>query len=76
MNPARTLGPSLLAHTSSTLWIYFVAPLLGMLTAAERFTRRHGRARVRCAKLHHPATGPCIFSCTFVHHDEQMGVPA
>jgi aquaporin Z len=76
MNPARTLAPSLLAHTAGTLWIYFTAPLLGMLIAAERFTRRHGRSRVRCAKLHHPDTGPCIFNCTFIHADEQTGVSA
>ena len=40
MNPARTLGPGLLAGDSSTaLWIYFVAPPLGMLLAAELFVR-------------------------------------
>jgi aquaporin Z len=77
MNPARTFGPSLLAHTLRTLWIYFIAPPLGMLLAAERFARRHGRSHVRCAKLHHPATGPCIFNCAFVQPaDEHMGVPA
>ena len=35
MNPARTLGPAVLAHTSRSLWIYFTAPPLGMLLAAE-----------------------------------------
>jgi aquaporin Z len=77
MNPARTFGPSLLAHTVRTLWIYFTAPPLGMLLAAERFARRHGLSHIRCAKLHHPAAGPCIFHCTFVHaSNENMGVPA
>lgn len=77
MNPARTFGPSLLAHTARTLWIYFTAPPLGMLLAAERFVRRHGRSHVRCAKLHHPAAGPCIFHCAFVHASNgNMGVPA
>jgi aquaporin Z len=63
MNPARTLGPALLAHTSRALWIYFTAPPLGMLAAAELFVRRRGTAAVLCAKLHHPKQGPCIFKC-------------
>src|SRR5438093_1311866 len=50
MNPARTLGPAMLAHTASSLWIYFTAPPLGMLLAAELYVRRWGGERVRCAK--------------------------
>jgi aquaporin Z len=63
MNPARTLGSNLLASTISTLWIYFTAPPIGMLLAGEWYARRHGRAHVRCAKLHHPSTVRCIFAC-------------
>jgi aquaporin Z len=63
MNPARTFGPAILADTVQSLWIYFTAPLLGMLLAAESFIRVHGRARVRCAKLHHPFNVRCIFRC-------------
>ena len=63
MNPARTLGPALLAHTGRSLWVYFVAPPLGMLLAAELFLRVAGAERVRCAKLHHPTGVPCIFRC-------------
>jgi aquaporin Z len=65
MNPARTLGPALLAHTTQSAWIYFVAPAAGMLLAAEWFVRRRGIARVRCAKLHHPMDVRCIFNCDF-----------
>jgi aquaporin Z len=65
MNPARTFGPALLAHTASTLWIYFLAPPLGMLLAAEAYVRRMGAARVRCAKLVHPDRVPCIFKCGY-----------
>jgi aquaporin Z len=65
MNPARTLGPAMLAHTLRSLWIYFTAPLAGMLLAAEVFVRRHGRSRVTCAKLHHPCNVRCIFNCGF-----------
>jgi aquaporin Z len=63
MNAARSLGPALLAGAGNTLWIYFIAPLAGMLLAAEAFVRRAGTARVLCAKLDHPVNGPCIFRC-------------
>jgi len=70
MNPARTLGPALLAHTVWSLWIYFTAPLLGMLTAAELYVRTTGAQHVRCAKLQHPIGGPCIFRCQYFAHRE------
>jgi aquaporin Z len=63
MNPARTFGSNLLAHTAGTLWIYFTAPPLGMLLAAEAYTRAGNHRPVHCAKLNHPATGHCIFGC-------------
>ena len=66
MNPARTFGPALLSGTSSSLWIYFTAPLAGMLLAAEVFVRARGLRRVRCAKLHHAANVRCIFNCGFM----------
>jgi len=64
MNPARTLASALFAHSNS-VWIYFMAPPLGMLTAAELFVRAAGHARIRCAKLHHPFDIPCIFHCGY-----------
>jgi len=70
MNPARTFGPALLAHTVWSLWIYFTAPLLGMLTAAELYVRTIGAQHVRCAKLQHPIGGPCIFRCRYFVHRE------
>jgi aquaporin Z len=63
MNPARTLGSNLFASLFSAIWIYFVAPPVGMLLAGEWYARRHGQARVRCAKLHHPVSAHCIFHC-------------
>jgi aquaporin Z len=61
MNPARTLGSNVLARQTATLWIYFIAPPLGMLAAAGFYERLRGRHGVRCAKLNHPERGRCIF---------------
>jgi aquaporin Z len=62
MNPARTFGPDLVADMFRGVWIYFLAPPLGMLAAAEVVVRFRHRFAIRCAKLHHDA-GPCIFGC-------------
>jgi aquaporin Z len=62
MNPARTLGSALAARSWEALWIYFTAPPLGMLAAAEVYRRRGGL--VRCAKLHHHNPYRCIFCGT------------
>lgn len=63
MNPARTFGSALAAQVWTALWIYFVAPPVGMLLAAELYTRIGGTRRVACAKLHHHNTRRCIFNC-------------
>ncbi|MFN7983571.1 MAG: aquaporin [Vicinamibacterales bacterium] len=64
MNPARTMGSALMAADFRGLWIYFTAPPIGMLLAAELFVRRYGLHQVACAKLHHPHTGTCHFACS------------
>jgi aquaporin Z len=61
MNPARTVGSGFWAGDWTSLWIYFTAPPLGMLLAAEIYLRRHGPDRVFCAKLHHLNRERCIF---------------
>jgi aquaporin Z len=69
MNPARTFGSALAAQLWTGVWIYFIAPPLGMLLAAELFQRRAGLARVRCAKLHHQNSKRCIFRCGFARSE-------
>jgi len=61
MNPARSFGPALFAAQAATLWIYFLAPPIGMLLAAEAFLRRTRGRAAGCAKLHHPTHVRCIF---------------
>jgi aquaporin Z len=59
-NPARTFGPALYGGYWNALWIYFVAPPLGMLAAGEVFLLVH-REVPYCAKLHHHNDKRCIF---------------
>src|ERR687891_1087558 len=61
MNPARTFGSAVPAHYWTALWIYFTAPLAGMLLAAEAYVRTRGKEGVACAKLHHQNPTRCIF---------------
>jgi aquaporin Z len=65
LNAARSFGPALLAPSAAGLWIYFTAPILGMLLAAQTFVTAKGHARAACAKLHHSSRVRCIF-CGFV----------
>jgi aquaporin Z len=58
MNPARSLGSALPAGELGVLWIYLLAPPLGMLAATGPMRRRAARA---CAKLRHDPKVPCIF---------------
>jgi aquaporin Z len=61
MNPARTFGSALLATYWRALWIYFIAPAVGMLVAAEVFLRARGGVAPFCAKLYHANNKRCIF---------------
>lgn len=65
MNPARTFGSAISANTWTALWVYFTAPPLGMLLAAEAHLRLAGAGNIFCAKLHHDNDKRCIFRCNF-----------
>jgi aquaporin Z len=65
MNPARTLGSAFHASYWNALWIYFTAPPLGMLAAAELFLAARGGVPPICAKLHHANNKRCIFHCGY-----------
>ena len=65
LNPARTFASAVPADVWQAFWIYLVAPLVGMLIAAElrvRWTRRP----VMCAKLQHEHARRCIFRCGYM----------
>jgi aquaporin Z len=65
MNPARTFASAFPAQIWTAVWIYFTAPPLGMLLAAELYLRQHSLHQVFCAKLHHHNNKRCIFRCNF-----------
>ena len=66
MNPARTVGSAFHASYWHAIWIYFAAPTLGMLIAAEVFVRARRGVGPYCAKLHHANNKRCIF-----HHGDR-----
>ena len=67
MNPARTVASAVPAHVWQAIWIYFTAPPLAMLLAAESYLATFGRGRVSCAKLFHINKKRCIF-CEYHAH--------
>jgi aquaporin Z len=72
MNPARTFGSAFPANTWTAIWIYFVAPPVAMLAAAQVYVRSRGAHRVFCAKYHHHNEKRCIFRCNYgaLQHDQ------
>ena len=65
MNPARTVGSALPANVWTSAWVYFIAPVIGMLAAAETYVRLAGARNVFCAKFHHHNDKRCIFRCNY-----------
>jgi len=65
MNPARTLASAIPARNWTAIWVYFIAPLIGMLLASELYVRLKGQHHIRCAKLVHSSNKRCIFRCGY-----------
>jgi aquaporin Z len=65
VNPARSFSSALFAHIWHGIWIYFVAPGLGMLAAAALYKRVAGSDRIYCAKVFHDLRSTCPFNCRF-----------
>jgi aquaporin Z len=66
MNPARSFASDFVGMQWQSIWIYFTAPLIGMLAAAEVFVRTRGLHSVICAKLNHSGNARCIFRCGYM----------
>jgi len=68
INPARTTASAVFADVWTAAWLYFVAPVLGMMTSAEIYLRIYGIENILCAKLHPDPRYPCPFLCQFPLH--------
>jgi aquaporin Z len=65
VNPARSFSSAIFAWIWQGIWVYFAAPVLGMLAAAALYVRSEGRQSVYCAKVFHDLESTCPFSCNF-----------
>ena len=68
INPARTMASAVFADGWTAIWLYFSAPLLGMLFSAEVYIRSQGSDRILCAKLHPDPAYECPFLCHYPGH--------
>ncbi|HVZ61245.1 MAG TPA: aquaporin [Terriglobales bacterium] len=75
MNPARTTASAVGANVWTAIWLYFTAPPVGMLAAAEIYLHGSGQKSVFCAKLHHHNGRRCIFNCRFGELAAQSSIP-
>jgi aquaporin Z len=64
-NPARSFASAFASGDWSFIWIYFIAPPIGMLAASEVYLRVRGTKSVFCAKLYHSGAEKCIFRCNY-----------
>ena len=71
VNPARTFSSAIFAWIWWGIWIYFIAPCLGMLAAAGIYIRTFGPSRVYCAKVFHDLHSTCPFPCRFAHLEHE-----
>lgn len=65
MNPARTFASAAPGGNFTSLWLYFVAPILGMLAASGVYQLAPAGTGVHCAKLDHSPRQRCIH-CGYV----------
>jgi aquaporin Z len=65
VNPARSFSSALFAWIWQGIWIYFLAPAVGMLTVAAIYIRILGPNSVYCAKVFHDLRSTCPFPCHF-----------
>ena len=65
LNPARTLGPAVMAPVYTALWVYFTGPIAGALLAVAAYRGQWGSQTV-CAKLYHTEKYACPFdTCSY-----------
>lgn len=63
INPARTVASAVVTRPWSGVWVYLLAPTLGMLGAGQAFAWVSARP-ARTAKLAHDNCVCCVFPAT------------
>jgi aquaporin Z len=71
MNPARTVGSAVPSGIWTAIWVYFLGPIVAMLSAGRVYKSWRGAHRVFCAKYHHNNHRRCIFRCNYGALHEQ-----
>ena len=61
INPARTAASAFPSGIWTAGWIYFTAPVLGMLFATQVYRAVSNSSPITCPKLHHGTKQRCIF---------------
>jgi aquaporin Z len=61
LNPARTTASALWAGEWKHLWLYFAAPIMGMMSGSLLYQLGWGLRQLSCAKLIHDPRVRCIF---------------
>ncbi|MBI1335645.1 MAG: aquaporin family protein [Phycisphaera sp.] len=75
LNPARSLASAIPAHVYRGLWVYFVAPTLGMLAAVELSRLLAKQPHTLCCKLIHCPVTPCVIQCNCLQHRSTTPCP-
>lgn len=75
INPARTFASGAPGGIWNHAWIYYTAPILGMLAAVEVYRLLRRQATFRCAKLDHPDHKRCIH-CGYDPRSDRAAVVA
>src|SRR5437868_8922753 len=73
INPARTVASSVPSGTWTAGWVYFTAPVLGMLLAAQVYRDVRTSSPVTCPKLHHGTKQRCMF-CGYPGDIDRLGI--
>jgi aquaporin Z len=74
LNPARSLGPALVAGVFTDLWIYFVGPVAGALAAVALAGRLRANL-VPCAKLFHTDDFECHLRDCIYRARRELPIP-
>jgi len=61
MNPARSFASAVPSGIWMDLWIYILAPPVGMLVAAEMYVHLRPDSPVKCCKVYHNPNKRCTF---------------